>query len=106
MVNRVELSGELLAKGALRHTPAGIPVLEFSLAHLSRQDEAGKERRVECEVSCVAMGIPSGLVNAAKLGDQLTVCGFMAAKSLKTRALVLHVTDIEFLEGNEHGIQT
>lgn len=100
------MSGRLLAKGALRHTPAGIPVLEFTLGHLSRQHEAGSERRVECEVTCVALAVPAGLANAANLGDSLTVTGFLAAKSLKTRALVLHVKEIEFLEGNENGIQT
>jgi primosomal replication protein N len=96
----------LLARGALRHTPAGIPVLEFSLGHRSRQEEAGGDRRVECEVACVAVGSVTGLANAADLGTSLTVSGFLAARSLKTRALVLHVKEIEFLEGNEHGIQT
>jgi primosomal replication protein N len=90
----------------LRHTPAGVPAIEFSLGHLSRQEEAGSERRVECEVTCVALGVPSRLVNAARLGDHLTVSGFLTAKSLKARALVLHVNEIEFLEGNENGIQT
>ena len=54
----------------------------------------------------MALGNPAGLIDAANLGGRLTAKGFLAAKSLKTRALVLHVTDIEFLEGNENGIQT
>jgi len=73
---------------------------------MSRQDEAAVKRKVECEVNCVALGTPAGLLNAAKLGDNMTVAGFLAAKSLKTRALVLHVKEVEFLEGNENGIQT
>jgi len=104
--NRVELTGELLTRGALRRTPAGIPVVEFSLGHQSRQQEAAATRRVECEVACVALGSPAGLIDAAKLGGRMTAKGFLAAKSLKTRALVLHVREIEFLEGNENGIQT
>jgi primosomal replication protein N len=98
------LTGKLLARGTLRRTPAGIPVVEFSLGHASRQEEAAAKRKVECEVTCVALGTPAGLLNAAQLGDYMTVTGFLAAKSLKTRALVLHVNEIEFLEGNENGI--
>jgi len=63
-------------------------------------------RQVECEVACVALGVPAGLLNAAKLGDKLTVTGFLAAKSLKSRTPVLHVKEIEFQEGNENGFQT
>lgn len=63
-------------------------------------------RRVECEVACVALGTSAGLLAAAKLGDRLRVQGFLAARSLKSRATVLHVKEIEFQEGNENGIQT
>jgi primosomal replication protein N len=104
-VNRVELSGQLLARGALRHTPAGVAVIEFSLGHASRQEEAEAMRRVECEVACVALGTTAGLLAAAKLGDRMGVQGFLAAKSLKNRNVVLHVKEIEFQEGNENGIQ-
>ena len=100
------MSGRLLARGALRQTPAGIPVFEFSLRHQSTQEEAGAARQVDCEIACVALGVPAGLLNVAKLGDRLTVKGFLAAKSLKNRTSVLHVKDIEFQEGNENGIQT
>jgi primosomal replication protein N len=106
VANRVELSGRLLARGALRHTPAGIPVVEFHLGHRSSQEEAGGFRQVECEVACVAIGVPAGLLNAARLGDTLIVTGFLAAKSRKTRTPVLHVKEIEFQEGNENGFQT
>ena len=57
-------------------------------------------------MACVVLGVPAGLLNVARLGDQLAVTGFVAAKSLKSRAPVLHVKDIEFQEGNENGIQT
>jgi primosomal replication protein N len=96
----------LLARGALRNSPAGVAVVEFSLGHASRQEEAGAMRRVECEVTCVALGSLASLLAAAKLGNQLRVAGFLAAKSLKNRATVLHVKEIEFQEGNENGIQT
>ena len=104
--NRIELSGRLLAKSALRHTPSGMPVLEFILGHRSRQEEAGTAREVGCEITCIALGVSAGLLNIARLGDWLTVSGFLAAKSLKSRTPVLHVKEIEFQEGNENGFQT
>ncbi len=105
-VNRVALSGRLLARGALRYTPAGIPVVEFRLGHGSEQEEAGLNRRVDCEVACVVLGVTAGLLATTNLGDALTVRGFLAAKSLKTQSPVLHVNEIEFQEGHENGIQT
>lgn len=87
----------------MRSTPAGVPVIEFIAGHLSEQDEAGIKRRVECEINCVAMGATAGLVDAAPLGSGLAMSGFLAARSLKNRTLVLHVKNIEFQEGNENG---
>jgi primosomal replication protein N len=106
VANRVELTGALLTKGPLRFTPAGVPVVEFSLRHLSDQEEAGANRQVACEIACVALGPPAGLLNSAALNTSLKVVGFLAAKSLKNRALALHINEIEFIEGYENGIQT
>jgi primosomal replication protein N len=102
--NAVELTGQLLERGALRHTPAGIAVIEFRLLHLSEQEEAGSKRRVECEMPCVAVGQPALLLADAKVGTALRTNGFMATKSLKNRNPILHVIKIEFLEGNNHGV--
>ncbi|WIM05993.1 MAG: primosomal replication protein N [Candidatus Nitricoxidivorans perseverans] len=104
--NHVRLAGRLLERGSLRHTPAGIPVIEFRLGHFSEQAEAGVSRRVECEMGCVALGSPALLLTGRKPGDGLCVTGFLAARSVKSRTPVLHVNEIEFLEGNKNGIQT
>ncbi|MBU1235845.1 MAG: primosomal replication protein N [Gammaproteobacteria bacterium] len=90
----------------MRHTPSGVPVVEFSLGHVSEQIEAEVKRRVECEVPCVALGFQAGLLQAATLGTQIAVAGFLSARSARNRTTVLHVKEIEFLEGNENGIQT
>jgi primosomal replication protein N len=79
-------------------------VLNFRVAHTSQQVEAGVERAVDCEISAVILGVTAQLLTGAKLGDMLRLTGFLAAKSLKSRTLVLHVNEIEFLEGNQHGI--
>ncbi len=90
----------------MRRTPAGVPVLEFLLQHVSTQVEAGSERKVECEMACVAVGQLAQVLVAAKPGDGLHVGGFLAARSLKRRSPILHVNTIEFVEGTENGIQT
>jgi len=102
--NRVVLAGKLLEMASLRYTPAGIPALNFRIAHASEQLEAGTRRSVECELSALAVGQPAVLLAGAKPGDGLRLTGFLAAKSLKSRTPVLHVNEIEFLEGMNHGI--
>ena len=94
----------MLERAALRYSPAGVPVIEFRLAHTSEQEEAGNKRRVECEMPCLAMGSAALLLAGTRPGEGLRVGGFMAAKSLKNRGAVLHVTCIEFIEGANHGV--
>lgn len=92
-----------MERGALRHTPAGIPAIEFRLLHQSELVEAGMQRKVECEMPCIALGPVANLIAALKPGhglEQISVSGFLAARSLKARNPVLHVTNIEFIEGN------
>jgi primosomal replication protein N len=91
--NTVVAGGTLIDKQALRHTPAGVPVLEFGLLHESVQQEAGAKRQVHCEVPCICIGkLASDLARLAD-GDALTVKGFMAARSRRwPQRLVLHVT--------------
>jgi len=48
----------------------------------------------------VALGPLARLVAAVAPGSAVRVGGFLAARSLKQTAPVLHATDIEFIEGN------
>ncbi len=97
--NRVEISGKLVALGALRHTPAGIPVVEFRLSHESERAEAGTMRKVNAEIDAIAFEALARLVAGATLNGALRVEGFIAAKSRNSRKPVLHATRIEFIEG-------
>ncbi|HMH19650.1 MAG TPA: primosomal replication protein N [Burkholderiales bacterium] len=97
--NRVTIAGRLIELDALRHTPAGVAVLKFRLQHDSSQMEAGGERKVSCEVAAVAFEREAKLLAVAKLGSNVKVNGFLAAKSRTSRTLVLHATQIEFVEG-------
>jgi primosomal replication protein N len=97
--NRVVLGGKIVELDALRHTPAGVPVLKFRLSHESALNEAGAERKVDCEIAAVAFEREAKLLAAARLGSAVTVTGFLAAKSRTSRQPVLHATHIEFSEG-------
>jgi len=94
--NRVTVSGRLIELDALRHTPAGVPVMKFRLQHESTQTEAGAVRKVSCEIAAVAFEREATLLAAARLGSDVKVTGFLAAKSRTSRSVVLHATGVEF----------
>ena len=87
----------------MRYTPAGVPVSEGWLQHSSSQAESGAERLVEVEIAVVALGDNARWLQAAPLGGTVKLTGFLAAKSRNSKAPVLHVNTLEYLEGNENG---
>jgi primosomal replication protein N len=98
--NRIEISGVVTELKALRYTPAGVPVVEFRLRHESERAEAGSQRKVEAEIEGVAFETQARLLAAGTLGRMLKAEGFLCAKSRQSRKPVLHVTNIEFVEGH------
>ena len=70
--------------------------MKFRLQHDSVQSEAGVERKVSCEIEAVAFEREATLLAAAKLGSDVEVTGFLAARSRTSKALVLHATEVEF----------
>jgi len=98
--NRLEISGVVTELKALRHTPAGVPVVEFRLKHASERSEAGATRKVNAEIDAVAFEAQARLLAAGTLGRQLKAEGFLCAKNRRSKKPVLHVTDIEFMEGS------
>ena len=91
--NVVALSGELKAIEPLRHTPAGIPLLNFRLAHKSQQMEAGYKRQVECELNGIAIGDIAVVMSRMPAGAAVHVEGFLNRKNRMSAQLVLHVTN-------------
>ena len=73
--------------------------VEFKVVHESEQDEAGGRRKVEAEIGAIAFETDARLIAARPLGSQVRLQGFLSAKSKRSRKLVLHVTNIEFVEG-------
>ncbi|HUQ26891.1 MAG TPA: primosomal replication protein N [Burkholderiales bacterium] len=98
-MNRLELSGRLLELGALRYTPAGVAAIEFKVVHESEQDEAGGRRKVTAEIGAIAFETQAKLLAGRPLGSEVKLQGFMSVKSKRSKKLVMHVTNIEFKEG-------
>jgi len=95
--NQLALAGRISELDALRHTPAGIPLLDFRLEHESEQTEAGMARQVRLEVACLATEREARLLAAAPLGANVELRGFLAPRGRSSRQLVLHVTSFEFV---------
>lgn len=94
--NELTLAGRISERDALRHTPAGIALVDFRIVHESEQIEAGAARKVQADVACLALEEQARLLVAAPVGTAVRVTGFLAAKGRSGRSLVLHVKRIEF----------
>ena len=55
-LNRLVLSAQLIARGPLRYTPAGLPAIDLSLRHESTLTQQGQLRKVSLEVKARAIG--------------------------------------------------
>jgi primosomal replication protein N len=96
--NAVSLGGKLAEVEPLRHTPAGLPLIHFKLAHRSVQVEAGYKRQVECDVNCVAIGEAATQLSRIRAGADVTVTGFLNRKNRMSTQLVLHAMQTELLK--------
>ena len=96
--NTVALTGELTEVEPLRHTPAGIPLLNFRLAHKSQQMEAGYRRQVECEVNGIAIGDVAVAMSKMQAGAEVRLDGFLNRKNRMSAQLMLHVTQAQMLK--------
>ena len=95
MRNETVIGGRLLKRGAVRYTPAGIPVVDFVIAHSSVQSEAGARRKVQCDVDAVAVGAMAVVLGETKLNQALQVTGFLARNSIGNRKLTLRAVRVE-----------
>ena len=95
--NAVSLRGTIAELEPLRHTPAGLPLIQFRVAHRSMQVEAGYKRQVECDVNCVAMGEAAMRLSRANAGVEVEVSGFLNRKNRMSAQLVLHAIETQIL---------
>ena len=55
-MNRLVLTAQLVERGAVRYTPAGLPALDLSLKHESEVTQDGQPRKVSMEIKARAIG--------------------------------------------------
>lgn len=96
--NAVRLAGKICERHSLRYTPSGVPIVEARLLHCSHQLEAGVSREVQFECGMIAIGEQAAWLAAVPLDTTVVISGFFAAKSSRTKALVLHVQTINFMK--------
>ena len=92
-MNRLVLQAQLIERGALRYTPAGIPALDLRLQHASEQTEAGHPRKVALELRAVAIGEITRSVLPLDIGAERGFAGFVSAQR-NGRGVVFHVTEV------------
>ena len=94
-MNKLALLAEVIQIEDLRYTPAGIPLISFVVRHVSEQIEAGMKRKVECEIAVKALGAIAENAKYLKIGEHITLTGFLAKRSAKSTQLVMHLQHIE-----------
>lgn len=92
-MNIVTLNAVLVAKEAVRYTPAGIEVFDGVFHHRSEVTHAGVPRKVEFDFPAVTYGDMAGELNAAELGSEMTLKGYLAPRSSKSQRLIVHITE-------------
>jgi primosomal replication protein N len=92
--NRLVIAGQLAELDILRYTPAGMPRIEMKIRHASMQQEAGRQRQVQCEVPALALGDAALQAASLQAGQQVVASGFLAQRSLRSMQLVMHIDKI------------
>jgi len=93
-MNRLVLSAQLVERGAVRYTPAGLPALDLSLKHESQVTEDGLPRKVSMEIKAVAIGAITRQLMPLAIGSTGLYAGFLTA-GRNGRGLSFHVTEVE-----------
>ena len=88
------LTAQLLERGALRYTPAGLPALDLSLKHESQVTQDGQERQVFFEIKARAIGAITQQAATLELGSTHGFAGFLGS-ARNGRGIVFHVTELD-----------
>jgi primosomal replication protein N len=87
------MNATLIERAAVRFTPAGVPVLDARLRHLSTLTEAGVERVLDFSFDAVALGETATRLAAEQLGGDLELDGFLAPRSKRSTRILVHVQE-------------
>jgi len=92
-MNRLVLSAELVERGAVRYTPAGLPAIDCKLQHSSTVTEDGQPRQVSLEIKALAIGALSRPLAALALGSTGLFGGFLGT-ARNGRGMLFHITEL------------
>ena len=92
-MNRMVLSAQLVERGAVRYTPAGVSAIDCRLQHESTLTEDGQPRKVSLEIKALAIGAIARPLAALSLGDTGLFGGFLAS-ARNGRGLLFHITEL------------
>ena len=95
-MNSAVLNGKIVSRDALRVTPGGVATLNLTLLHQSNQTEVGREVQVELEMNAVAFGAVAEEMNSVKVGDAISIKGFLSRKNRFSPQPILHITQFKF----------
>jgi len=93
-MNRLVLTAQLVERGVLRYTPAGLPALDLSLKHESEVTQDGKPRKVWFDIRARAIGGITARVETLALGSTHGFAGFLGSQR-NGRGVVFHVTELD-----------
>ncbi len=93
--NAFELTATLIERDVMRYTPAGLPLVDCILHHVSQRSEAGVLRQVEVDAPAVAFESVAQRLAACRLDTTYRFRGFVANRSRKSKRTVFHITDFE-----------
>ena len=93
-MNRLVLSAQLVQRGAMRYTPAGLPALDMSLKHESQVTQDGQPRKVSVEIKARAVGDIVQRLAGLEMGSEHGFAGFLGSQR-NGRGVIFHVTELD-----------
>jgi len=92
-MNRLVLSAQVLERGAIRYTPAGLPALDVVLTSDNKVTQNGQPRKVSLQMRAVGIGDITPALQRLSLGQSAEFAGFLAP-SRNGKGIVFHVTEV------------
>ena len=93
-MNRVVLQAQVVERGQVRYTPAGLPALDLGLRHESEVTEAGHPRKVSVEIRAVGIGAVAEQISKLAVGDTAGFAGFLGS-GRNRKGVLLHITEFD-----------
>jgi primosomal replication protein N len=92
-MNRLVLSAQLMERGAVRYTPAGLPALDLVLKHESEVTQDAQPRKISMEIKARAIGDITQRLLTLDIGSTHGFAGFLGSQR-NGRGIVFHVTEL------------